>query len=106
MNLKECLEELNEIVSSLKEKTIKVKWTDGVLSTYSAENFVELPANTVLCSPWDTLFLKAWSGEKPWLSSTSNYSNEELFDLLYKALDGESQLYATSTDLIAGGLRK
>ena len=106
MNLEECLEELDNIVESLKEKTIKVKWTDGVISTYSVENFVELPANTVLCSSWETLFLKAWSGEKVWLSSTSNYSNGELFDLLYKALDEGDQLYASSTELIAEGLRK
>lgn len=106
MNLAECLEELNDIVSSLEMKTIKVKWSDGVLSTYSVENFVELPANTVLCTSWGTLFLKAWSGEKVWLSSTSNYSDNELFGLLYKALGEEDQLYASSTDVIVKGMRK
>lgn len=106
MNLAECLEELNDIVASLEMKIIKVKWSDGVLSTYSVEDFVEFPANTVLCGSWGTLFLKAWSGEKPWFSSTSNYSNEELFDLLYKALGEEDQLYATSTSVIVKGLRK
>ena len=106
MNLEECLEELDNIVESLEKKTIKVKWTDGVISTYSVENFVELPANTVLCSSWGSFFLKAWRGEKVWLSPTSNYSNEELFDLLYKALDEGDRLYASSTDLIAEGLRK
>nr|DAQ92898.1 MAG TPA: hypothetical protein [Caudoviricetes sp.] len=106
MNLKECFEELNDIVSSLTLKTIKVKWSNGGFSTYPLEEFVKLPDETVLCSSEDDFFLKVQGDQGVWLSSGRNYSSEELFNLLYRTLEGGIQLYASSTELIAEGLRK
>lgn len=106
MNLNECLQELQSIVDSVIEREIKVKWNDGVVGYYTIEDFVEFPANTVLCSSNGGFFLKAWAGEKVWVSSNSQYTNKELFDLLYEvSIDGD-QLYASSTSVITEGLRR
>ena len=105
MNLDECLEELQSIMDSVTKREIKVKWNDGVIAYYSVEDFTGFPANTVFCSSNGGFFLKAWSGEV-WLSSNSQYSDVELFNLLYEALKSGDQLYATSTDVIVKGLRK
>lgn len=105
MNLDECLEELQSITDSVTKREIKVKWNDGVVAYYTIEDFTEFPANTVFCNSNGGFFLKAWSGEKSWLSSTSHYSDGELFNLLFEALKNGDQLYATSTDVIVKGLR-
>lgn len=105
MSLEECLEELQSIMDSVTKREIKVKWNDGVVAYYSVEDFTGFPANTVFCSSNDGFFLKAWRGEV-WLSSNSQYSNVELFNLLYEASKSGDQLYATSTDVIVKGMRK
>lgn len=105
MNPEECLWELDNIVSSLKERTIKIKWSDEEIFPFSAKELEGLPANTVLCSSNGGFFLKAWTGERSWLSSNLMYTSEDLFDLLYKASKNGDQLYATSTDVIVKGLR-
>lgn len=105
MNLEECLEELQSIMDSVTRREIKVKWNDGVVAYYSVEDFTGFPANTVFCSSNGGFFLKAWSSEV-WLSSNSQYTDEELFNLLYESSKNGSQLYATSTDVIVKGLRK
>jgi hypothetical protein len=106
MNLDECFDELLDIVASLEEKTIKIKWSKGVTSLYSAEELGGLPVNTILCSSRGNFFLKAWGDGKVWLSSTSRYSNEELFSLLLKASCNGDKLYATSVSSILGGLQQ
>lgn len=106
MNLAECFEELNDIVSSLTLKTIKVRWSDGGFSIYSFEEFVKLSDETVLCSSEDDFFLKVQGDQGFWFSSGRSYSSEELFDLLYRASKNGVQLYAASTDVIVKGLRK
>ena len=105
MNLDECLEELVDIIASLEEKVIKVKWShNGVTSLYSAEELNGLPAETIVCSSRGDFFLRTWTDENPWFSGNRSYSSEELFSLLFKASKNGDQLYATSTNLIAEGL--
>ena len=105
MNLEECLEELDSIMDSVTKREIKVKWNDGVVAYYSVEDFTGFPANTVFCSSSGGFFLKSWSDEV-WLSSNTQYTDEELFNLLYEASKNGDQLYATSTDVIVKGMRK
>ena len=105
MNLDECLEELQSIMDSVTKREIKVKWNDGVVAYYSVEDFTGFPANTVFCSSNGGFFLKTWSGEV-WLSSNSQYTDVELFNLLYEASKNGDKLYATSTDVIVKGMRK
>lgn len=105
MNLEECLEELQSIMDSVTKRKIKVKWNDGVVAYYSVEDFTGFPANTVFCSSNGGFFLKTWGGEV-WLSSNTQYTDEELFNLLYEASENGDQLYATSTDVIVKRLRK